>query len=181
MLTPLLVQRKVGSLHGIDSQLSHLRQNRFVKDVPVYFLLQSLIEVLLEFLIRHFVALLVLSKLIPFLLNRIVGQMNILICTPFKSEKRRGRSNVTFREPVCLENPVETGDEYKMPNVELSTFVEEGPLYIFLNYKGPEGPIAASLLGLESEVNLIQKVAHSDTIAPVTELSRFQDPHVIVT
>lgn len=67
-----------------------------------------------------------------------------------------------------------------MSNVEFPLLVEEGFLYVALDYIGFRRPIGIFFFFLYDVLNLIQRQTHLDPVPPIRVLSRLYDPGIVL-
>lgn len=67
-----------------------------------------------------------------------------------------------------------------MPNIKFATIVEQRLLNILLDDECPQTAIATPLLWLETQVDVVKRVADTDSIASVAKLSRLQYPNILL-
>lgn len=65
-----------------------------------------------------------------------------------------------------------------MPDIELSTIIEQRILDIFLNNEGSELSITISLPSFQSDVDVIHTITNCDSISSIRILARFYNPHI---
>jgi hypothetical protein len=69
-------------------------------------------------------------------------------------------------------------DHHIMSNVELASFVEEGPVDIELNYEGFLGAVLMLAFTLHDGVKLVYLVDYCDAVASIGQLAWLYDPDV---
>lgn len=112
------------------------------------------------------------------LLNRVVGQMNLGIFIVFSAKLVRTRSQIALLIPVPFEHPIDTRNQYIMPNVKFTLVIKERSLYVLLKYKGSIRAIGVLLSSSQPKFYIIEAGANSDSSTPISELPRLSNPDV---
>lgn len=113
-------------------------------------------------------------------MNCVVGEMNEQIVGLFESELRGGGSDVAFGVPVGLDDAVEASDEHVVSDVELPALVQQRLLYVLLEDECSDVAIIALLLAFQPNQDIVERVADSDAVSAIAELSWLDDPNILI-
>jgi hypothetical protein len=65
-------------------------------------------------------------------------------------------------------------------NVEFSVFIEQWLFDVLLDDESTRRAIVALLPSFESDMHIIQRIAHADAVASIAVLSWFNNPHILL-
>ena len=67
-----------------------------------------------------------------------------------------------------------------MANVEFSIFVEQWLFDVLLDDESTRSAIVAFLPSFESDMHIIQRIAHANAVASIAVLPWFDNPHILL-
>lgn len=169
------IQRNIGSLHCISSQLSHLCKDGSKLKL---FLWKLLGEIFLKLIIGYFVALLEASVILTILLDGVIGEMHHGIADFLQVEQIRRCSDVALTVPIGSDPSVHSGDNHVVADIELPAAVKQRPLYVLLE---DEGFVLAIFVFLSCPYQSFYLTDFFDDCYPVSSvaiLSWLQNPNI---
>lgn len=132
-IIPIGIEEHEPRPENISGDFLHFLKDLFLE--VIFLMWNSVIQIALESRVSQFISFLIFTIILTVLLYRIVCQMDVLIVQFLQIKLLRWCSDVTFPVPVAFYESIHLSDQQIMPNVELSTVVQEG-LQVFLNDVG---------------------------------------------
>jgi hypothetical protein len=99
----------------------------------------------LELVIGQFIGRLVFLIIFAILLNGVIGEMHIPIAEIGKVELLTAGPDIPILIPKTFENPVDSGQQHVVADIELAVVVQEGPVYVGLDDIGKRVPVRVLL------------------------------------
>lgn len=144
MLSFIGIETNKSRFYCLNCQIFHLRQ--YIREEVCcgrYYAI--FIEIVLKFLVTDLVSFLIFAILFWMFLNGIVCEVDVHISSSFESKLRWRCANISLRKPISFDYSVKGSDQHVVSNVELSPFVKQRILYVFLNNKSSQWSIAVLL------------------------------------
>jgi len=172
VLAPTRVHLPRNRLHRVLHQLLELGQHR-LHEVALN---AHRVEVLLEIGVRKLISVFKFAVVRAPILNRVISQMDQAILHILDIVFAAGRSQIAVLVEVALKVAIHTGRHGEKPDVELSTFVEQGSLTVLLYNKRPF--FAVYHVVLHDLFNLREFPAHRDSTPTICVLTWLHDPEL---
>jgi hypothetical protein len=90
-----------------------------------------------------------------------------------------GGADVALGEPVSLQHSVDRCHQHVVPDVELSSLVEQWLLHVLLDDEGAQRPVTILFLALQSQLDVLYAVTHRYAVTAIAVLAWLHDPHVL--